>query len=430
MPLSALTGTRIRERRATVGLRQADLARAAGISPSYLNLIEHNRRRAAPDVVARIAAALGVAPEALTGGGEAALIDDLREAAAAADGAAQPEADRAEEFAGRFPGWAALVAAQHRRIAALDRAVETLADRMSHDPHLSAALHEVLSVAAAVRSTATILTGTPDLDPVWRGRFEANLAADSERLALGAEALVAYLDAGAEREAGLASPQKEVEEWLAGRGWHLPELEGGGDAAAPPDLASAAARALAAEWIATARDDAAAMPLPAVAAALAASGGDPGRMARLLGVEPLRAMRRLAVVPASVLPPGLGPFGLILCDGAGAVLFRKPLPGFTMPRFGAACPLWPLYGALSRPGLPVVARLAMPGPTGGQFLAQALCAATTPGGFDAPPVLRSAMLIRPAPGGEGPVQPVGPSCRVCPRPGCAARREPSIVSEI
>ena len=45
MPRTALTGTRVRERRLLLGLKQADLARTAGISPAYLNLIEHNRRR-------------------------------------------------------------------------------------------------------------------------------------------------------------------------------------------------------------------------------------------------------------------------------------------------------------------------------------------------------------------------------------------------
>ena len=47
MPRAALVGSRIRERRSLLGLRQADVARAAGISPAYLNLIEHNRRRIA-----------------------------------------------------------------------------------------------------------------------------------------------------------------------------------------------------------------------------------------------------------------------------------------------------------------------------------------------------------------------------------------------
>ena len=37
-------GTRIRDRRLSLGLRQASVAETAGVSASYLNLIEHDRR--------------------------------------------------------------------------------------------------------------------------------------------------------------------------------------------------------------------------------------------------------------------------------------------------------------------------------------------------------------------------------------------------
>ena len=47
MPMSALTGSRLRGRRVALGMRQADLAALVGLSASYLNLIEHNRRRIA-----------------------------------------------------------------------------------------------------------------------------------------------------------------------------------------------------------------------------------------------------------------------------------------------------------------------------------------------------------------------------------------------
>ena len=39
-----ILGTRIRERRRSIGITQAELARRIGISASYLNLIEHNKR--------------------------------------------------------------------------------------------------------------------------------------------------------------------------------------------------------------------------------------------------------------------------------------------------------------------------------------------------------------------------------------------------
>ena len=123
-----LTGSRIRERRVMAGLKQAELAQQSGISASYLNLIEHNRRRIGGKLLLNIAHALGVEPQALTEGAEAALIATLREAAedAALTG---PESDRADEFAGRFPGWAKVLASSQRRIAALEQTVEALSDR-------------------------------------------------------------------------------------------------------------------------------------------------------------------------------------------------------------------------------------------------------------------------------------------------------------
>ena len=51
-------GTRIRERRLSLGRAQSDVARAAGISPAYLNLIEHDRRNLTDAVRARLAEAL------------------------------------------------------------------------------------------------------------------------------------------------------------------------------------------------------------------------------------------------------------------------------------------------------------------------------------------------------------------------------------
>ena len=106
------------------GLKQAELARAAGISASYLNLIEHNRRRIGGKLLLRIAGILQVEPAVLTEGAGAALIASLREAAAdLPQGGA--ELDRVDEFAGRFPGWAQLLADSRSRIAQLERSLET-----------------------------------------------------------------------------------------------------------------------------------------------------------------------------------------------------------------------------------------------------------------------------------------------------------------
>lgn len=429
MSRSALTGSRIRERRLLGGAKQADLAHRVGVSASYLNLIEHNRRRIGDALLRRIAEALGIEAAVLTEGAEAALLDQLRDAAAvAAEGGASgdtAELDRIEEFVGRFPGWARLLAARHGRVALLERTVAALSDRMAHDPVLSSALHEVLSALTGVRSAATILAETEDLEPEWRARFQGNLSADADRLALGAEALVAYLDGPAGTETALGSPQEEVEGWLAARGHHLAEIETGGatvDALIGGVFATLSARRIAAAIVARYAADAARLPLGPFRAAWAAANGDPAVVAARFGVDLAAVLRRIATLPDQAGA------GLVICDGAGALTFRKPVEGFALPRFGAGCPLWPLYQALSRPMVPLRAMVEMAGRNPRRYRTYAICQQVHPAGFDAPQVLEATMLVLPD-ADVGPAEPVGPTCRICSREACPARREPSILME-
>jgi len=133
------------------------------MSVGDLNLIEHDRRWVGDAVILRLATALDVLAEALRKGANAAVLDDLCNAASLNTEVVQAEVDRIEEFARRFAGRAAVLADLHRREARLFRAVEALNDRMSHDPHLSAALHEVLQVVSSVRSSAAIVAVNDDI---------------------------------------------------------------------------------------------------------------------------------------------------------------------------------------------------------------------------------------------------------------------------
>lgn len=422
MPLSSLSGTRLRERRLALGQRQADVAAAAGISPSYLNLIEHNRRKVTPELLERLASVLGIDRDALVEGREALLIEALRAAAARA-APSGAELDRLEDFVSRFPGWAALLETLHDRTQTLERAVEALNDRMNHDPHLSQALHEVLSSLSSVRSTAAILAETEDLPKDWAVRFHRNLHQDTERLATGAEALVAYLDAGSTMDAqGIAAPQEEVEDWLQSRGWSISDEDlatGLGDEIAR--LASLAARRLAEGLVERVAKDARLLQPGPFALALAELGPDPLAIAARFDASPLAVMRRLAVWPGATV-------GLVLCDASGTLVFRKPVAGFPLPRFGAACPLWPLYSALGRPLLAIETWVDMAGQGARQHRVIAWGEIGHPLGPRGPELREAGMLVLPAAPGAGPALAVGSSCRVCPRPDCVARREPSILS--
>lgn len=78
--MRAPIGLRISTLRKALGISQATLARSVEVSPSYLNLIEANKRQVAGSLLQRIAAALGVAIDDLTGEAEHRLIHELVEA--------------------------------------------------------------------------------------------------------------------------------------------------------------------------------------------------------------------------------------------------------------------------------------------------------------------------------------------------------------
>ena len=427
MPREGLTGSRIRERRSVVGLRQADLARSLGISASYLNLIEHNRRRIGGKLLLDIARVLKVEPSVLTEGAEAALISALREAATAANMAPE-EIERADELAGRFPGWAEVLAASHRRIATLERTVEALSDRLTHDPQLAASVHELLSTAAAIRSTASILADEKDLERQWIDRFHANLNQDSKRLADSSRALVNYFEAGRRDGDAVTSPQDEVDAFLSRHDYHFEEVESGAqsaeEAVADDDnLRSNAAKHLARAVLERAQADARLVTVQQLTEALQKAGPDPIALARNLNVPVPVILRRLASHPEVEA-------GIVVCDRAGSVLYRKPVGQMVVPRFGAACALWPLFSALSQPGQVISTPLVQLGRARVQFDCYAVAEVIGEPRYNTPPLVEASMLL--LPGSTAAVEDalqVGSTCGVCPKEACPGRREPSMLTE-
>lgn len=421
-----LTGSRIRERRSVAGMRQADLARSLGISASYLNLIEHNRRRIGGKLLLDIARVLEVEPSMLTEGAEATLIATLREAATLAS-LSEAEAMRADELAGRFPGWAELLAKGHRRIASLERTVETLSDRLTHDPHLAASVHELLSTAASIRSTAAILADEDELTEEWRNRFHANINQDSRRLADSSKALVEYLDAGQGVEDAGASPQDELEVFLTENAYSFAAVEQGvetpeGVVSAAASLRSNAARHMARAILERVQQDAKAVPMASIEQALDSAGPDPVVLARSFDVPVALILRRLASVPGVQA-------GLVVCDRAGSLLFRKPTTGFVIPRFGPACPLWPLFAALSQPGTIIRTPVVQLGRGRAGFECYAVAEHVGRPVYNQAPLVQATMLVVPhAPADTDSASEVGSACSVCPRAACAGRREPSILN--
>lgn len=409
-------GARIRARRADRGMSQAELARRAGISASYLNLIEHEKRRIGGRVLSQIARALGTDATSLAEGARPGLDQALRRVAEAMATDPPPETGRVEQLTTEYPGWSAVIGAQAQRIATLERQVAELGDRMAHDPVLSASVHDILSAATSIRSTAAILKDG-DLATEWLARFHRNVDEDSRRLARSAQGLASYLTAGEGASRDAVSPQEEVEAWLAARDFRVT----GAEEAKAEDLSDRARVALDL-YLAEVRADTAALPEDRLVGALAQTR-DPLALARSLGQSAGRVMRAIARLPEAAAG---GPVGLVECDGSGAVLFRRPIPGFEMPRYGAPCSLWPLYQVLLMPQAPRRDTLRQFGADSRPV--ETWCAADIdhPEGYGGPLVARITMLILPDPA-EDPRPSVGSTCRLCPRDPCAARREATIL---
>ncbi len=425
----SLIGNRIRERREALNMKQVHLAGKVGISASYLNLIEHNRRSIAGKILLDIAACLDVSITSLQQGGEATLVQSLQKAAASAD--EKVEVNRIEEMVGRFPGWSRLVAELQAKSARLERTVEGLSDRLTYDPYLAESLHEMLSNVTAIRSTAAILHDMPDIEPAQQARFHTNLHIESRRLSDISQALVSYFDQMANGEMSASTPIDEFEAFLSEQNYNIAALEPEMatdttikdivDAAAT--LTSQAAKTTASAFLEQARREAELLPLTEFIDIAKQVDFAPDKLARRFDTDIATIFRRLAFLP---LREGLPQFGLVSCDISGAVTLRKPLPGFALPRYGAACPLWPLYQSIAQPGLALQFTLEMPG--GGMFRAYACCQRLAVAGFNQPQILQANMLLREIePRGDVAV-PVGPTCRICPRQNCLARREPTILA--
>ncbi len=296
----------------------------------------------------------------------------------------------------------------------------------------------MITAVTSILSTSAILVDGTGLDRDWTARFHRNIHDDSVKLAEASRSLVHYLEAP-EGEAGSAlSPQDAVARYLDAIGHHVPALEKGEDGvegalaeavARVPALGGAAARHMLGQWMMRYRADAMALPLESFELMARATDYDPVQIARRCGVDPAQVMRRLSTLPVA---GGHPPLGLAICDGAGALMQMRRVPGFAFPRVAAGCPLWPIYAALQQPGRGIAEVVALPGTKAALFRAWAVAGPRDGTAFDARPLIEATMLVRPIevadPAAADAARPAGLSCRICPRDGCAARREPSVVA--
>ena len=498
-------GQRIRNRRREQRMTQAALATAAGISPSYLNLIEHDKRMIGGALMKRIAETLAIPVSDLSGTDDFRLTQELLDIVRSL-AMLDLRPDDAVDLVARSPAW---VTAFIRLHSAYRHAADTagaLSDRLSQDPTLMELSHAVLNRVTEIRSFAEILASHSDLSEPERLRFSQIVADQSTLLAAGAREMISLLS-GPAGTAHSASPREEVDDFIHRHGNHFPAVE---DAAERLRLGLGTSGGSLAAAIRDRLDrlEADAAP-PEDAATAAADGADPGqdlpgatvrfRAARRLvehelgelldetvddrhlTTEEARSQARGAIASyaagallfpyapfleaAEVLRYDIDrlgarfagsyeqvahrlvtlhrrdaagvPFAFVRADPGGNLSKPFGVPGLRMPRFGGACPLWALYAALAVPDRPVVQLAVMP--EGERFVFVARRVVKRLPAFGVAPVVFSIMLgcdtayadrivyaDALAGGTRALEEPVGHTCRSCPR-RCAQRAHDPIL---
>jgi predicted transcriptional regulator/transcriptional regulator with XRE-family HTH domain len=439
-------GGRVRRLRRTRRKSQTEVAHAVGISASYLNLIEHNRRKLTVELLFAIAGYFGVEPGELAAGDEALLVSDLMEAFSDALFADSDVTNTdVRDFAHTNPAIARAVISLYDRYRET-RTATAASSRTGDEPFhrgtdiISDFLQENSNHFPTLEAAAERIRG--EIDAISE-LFDVGVRAHLNNV-YGVDVQVASLGSGIARQfdpqrgrlllSDLCSPstgrfllaqqigvlgaQREIEEIMASANL----LEGDLPLLARNVLSGYAAAAIV-------------MPYGPFLRACRDYRYDIERLEHRFGVSFEQVCHRMTTTQRRG-ESGI-PFHLVRTDIAGNISKRFSLSGITMPRHSGACPKWNVYTAFLSPGRINIQISEMPDGTRYFCMAQAI----TKGAHRhlAQPrhlavgvgceLSRARELVY-ADGidldSARHVVAVGTSCRICPRRECSHRAHPAI----
>ncbi|MCW5721684.1 MAG: DUF2083 domain-containing protein [Devosia sp.] len=223
--MRAPIGFRISNRRKSLRISQAALARLVGISPSYLNLIENNKRDIGGALLQRVAQCLDIEIGDLTGEAEQKLLQDLEEAYADPAVESLPfQPDERRQLVAQYPASAMALARMHRAYMGAVANADAYADRLRSDPLLGQLLHQVLSGITAIRSSTEILEDVPDLDETERQRFLGAIGRETRALSDVARSLIGQFESSSQASSSV-SALREIDDMIIEQQNYFPQLE-------------------------------------------------------------------------------------------------------------------------------------------------------------------------------------------------------------
>jgi predicted transcriptional regulator/DNA-binding XRE family transcriptional regulator len=454
-------GKRIHGLRQKEGLTQAALAARLGISASYLNLIENDRRPLSANLLLALARAFDLDLRTFAPGEDAKLVSDLMEAFGdPLFEERKPTEGEVRDFVAGSPEIARAVAHLHHAYTAARASAESIAAQVLDRQDLSGVDRAGLAAEEVSDLIQRHVNHFPELEEeaarLW---VEAKLG-DQDLLFEGIAAYLERAHAIRVRILKVGEMEGAVRRFDAGRGeLHISEVLRRGSRnfqlahqaallscsatldriTGDPLLTSAGSRALCRVALANYFAGAVVMPYEPFFRAAEEERYDLDLLGHRFRVNFEQVSHRLTTLNR---PGARGiPLHMVRIDIAGNISKKFSATGLRFPRFGGLCPLWNVHAAFLQPGV-IRAQLDRL-PDGTTFFSVARTIRKHRGGYHAPEVLysiglgcdvESAARMVYADGFDlanpaGTV-PVGITCRLCERLDCRARAFPSIYQPL
>jgi hypothetical protein len=450
-------GRRVRSARIRAGMTQTALAERLGISASYLNLIEHERRPLPAALLVQVAQALDLDLRVFDAGADARLASDLAEVFGDPlfEGQDAPDAAQAREVAAGQPDLARAVLHLHQAYIAARASARTLAAQVLDRQDVAGVDRAGLSseqVTDFLQRHANHFPGfEAEAERVWRdGRLEGEdlfgaLCAYLERRhGVKVEVRKVGVMRGAVRRFDPATGVLALSEVLrrGSRNFQLAYQIGLTECAAAlersardPLFTSDESRALCRVTLANYFAAAVLMPYEAFRRAAEEERHDLDVLQHRFRVNFEQVAHRLCTLQR---PGAEGvPLFMARIDLAGNISKRFSANAVPFPRFGGLCPLRNVHAAFMQPNVLRVQVSRMP--DGVTFFSVARTIRRHRGGYHTPEILYAIELgcelehARRLVYADGMdlanlagVVPVGLTCRLCERTDCRARAFPSI----
>lgn len=436
-------GAKLREQRGKLGLTQKAFAAKLGVSLPYLNQMENNNRPISASVILGLAREFGFDVAELGTGDAERLVTDMAEAMADPLFNDQPvpladlrlSASNAPAFARAFLELHRLYRQSQEKLASLDDALgregssiqqspwEEVRDFFHYcdnyvDPVDRAAENLANKVNGDILSASNLGFEVQHADMEQIRRFDP----DTRTLFLSTSESLPTRRFQIYHQIALLSQNELLEATL-----DLARLQ------------SETARKIAKIGLANYFAGAALMPYRSFLQAAQDARHDLDRLSNRFGASIEQVAQRLSTLQR---PGAKGvPFFFVRVDQAGTITKRHSATHLQFARFGGACPLWNVHRAFETPGR--FLRQLAETPDGVRYISLARDVSKPGGSFEAP-TRRFAIALGCEidhaeamvyaddllPAKSQAFEPIGISCRICPRTACHQRSVPPLESRL